>query len=128
MATMLKKLEGVHMGFLRQVVGMTDRNLGVNTWQKERLERVLQATGTKPIQEYSERRKANVAEWVALQPIFEVFAKDTGFEGGGRARGQWWRQTAAERHLKTTLKDISSATRERRRQESGKRGEGEVES
>ena len=48
-ATMLQKLEGVHVGFLWQVAGMTSRKLGVDTWQKEGAERVLQATGTKPL-------------------------------------------------------------------------------
>ena len=52
MATMLQKLEGVHVGFLRQVVGMSARKLGVDTWQKLGAERVLQETGTKPLQEY----------------------------------------------------------------------------
>ena len=33
-AAMLQKIEGVHVGFLRQVAGMTVRNLVVNTWQK----------------------------------------------------------------------------------------------
>ena len=35
MVEMLQKLEGVHVGFLRQVEGMTARKLRVNTWQKE---------------------------------------------------------------------------------------------
>ena len=50
--------------------------------------------------------------------------KETGFESGGRARNQWWRQTAAERQLKTTLKDILEAARDRRRRESVRHGEG----
>ena len=60
--TTQKKLEGVHVGFLRQVVGMTAQNLGVNTWQKEGTERLLQAIGTKPLQEYIEKRQATVAD------------------------------------------------------------------
>ena len=50
-----------------------------------------------------------IAEWRALIPIFEIFVKETGYEGRRRVQGQWWRQTAAERQLKTTLKDISEA-------------------
>ena len=50
------------MGFLRQVVGMTARNLGVDTWQKDGAERVIQATSTNPLQEYIESRQATVAE------------------------------------------------------------------
>ena len=48
-AMMLQKLEGVNVGFLWQVAGMTARKLGVDIWQKEGEERVLQATGTKPL-------------------------------------------------------------------------------
>ena len=86
---------------------------------------VLQATGTITLRKYTERRQATLAERAALRPIFKVFAKEKGYEGGGRAHGQWWRQTSAERQLKTTLKDILAAAWERRRQKSGRRGEGE---
>ena len=68
--TMLQKLEGVHMGFLWQVAGMTARKLGVGTWQKEGVDRVIQDTGKNPFWEYTERRQATVAEWVSLRPIF----------------------------------------------------------
>ena len=34
-AMTLQKLEGVNVGFLRQVAEMTARKLGVDTWQKE---------------------------------------------------------------------------------------------
>ena len=37
------------MGFLRQVAGMTAINMGVDSWQKEGAERVLQTTGTKTL-------------------------------------------------------------------------------
>ena len=45
---------------------------------------MLQAAGTKPLREYIDKRQATVAEWVALWTIFEVFAKETGDEGGGK--------------------------------------------
>ena len=87
-ATMLQKMEGVYVGFLRHVVEMLACNLGVGMWQKEGAERVLQETGRKKLREYIETIQARVAEWVALRPIFEVFAKNTGFKGrgGGVAR------------------------------------------
>ena len=47
--TMMQKLEGVHLGLLLQVVVMKNRKLGGDTWRKEGLDRVLQATGTKPL-------------------------------------------------------------------------------
>ena len=63
------------MVFLRQVAGMMARNLGVDTWQKDGVERVIQATGTKPLCEYIEGRKAVVVDWLSLRPIFKVFVK-----------------------------------------------------
>ena len=49
---------------------------------------MLQAAGTKPLREYINMRQVLVAEWVALQPILEVCAKDTGYDvGGGCASG-----------------------------------------
>ena len=85
-------------------------------------------TGTKHLREYIDRRQAKVAEWVALRQIFEVCAKETGYEGGVRERGQCWRQKAAEGQLNTTLKEISEAPWERWRRESVMRGEGKEES
>ena len=55
------KNEGAHMGFLWQVAGIKARKLGVKTWKEEGVDRVLQAAGTKPIQEYIDRRQATVA-------------------------------------------------------------------
>ena len=69
-ATMLQKLEGVHMGFLSHVAEMLTRNLGVDTWKKEGVEMLIQATGTKPLWEYIKRRQVKVADWVALRPVF----------------------------------------------------------
>ena len=54
---------------------MSARNLGVDTWQNKGEYRVIQATGTKLLQEYIEGRQAEIAEWVAMQPVFEVCVK-----------------------------------------------------
>ena len=54
-----------------------------------------------------------VADLVSLCPIFEVCAKETGYEVGGRLHEQWWCHTAAARQLKTTLKYIYSEEWER---------------
>ena len=69
---MLNKIEGVHMGFLQQVTGMKARRLGDKTWTKEGPYRVRQMAGTKPLQEYIDKRQATEAEWVTLWQIFEV--------------------------------------------------------
>ena len=78
----------------------------------------------KPLRKYIERREATVAEWFAPRPVFEVCTEETRFEGGGREREQWWRQTAVERQLKTTLEEILEASRDQQRQEFERRGEG----
>ena len=64
-----------------------------------------------------------MADWVAAWPIFDVCARETGFEGGGRLRVPWWRQKAAEDQLRVTMEAIWEAARVRRRQESS-RGDG----
>ena len=79
---MLQKLEGVHVGFLRQVEGKKAQKMPVNNWRKEGAERVIQGTGKKPLQEYIERTQATVADWVALRPIFEVLKKCPGTRSG----------------------------------------------
>ena len=67
----------------------------------------------------------SLAEWVALRPIFEVYAKETGYEGGGKLIKPWWRQEAAEQQLVATLKNISAAAGERRRRKYERNGRGE---
>ena len=62
-------------------------------------------------------------EWVALCPILEVYDKEKGYEGGGRRREPWWRQTVAINQLSATLTDISAAAR-KRRWKYGRRGGG----
>ena len=99
LAAMLNKIEGVHMGFIRQVMGMKAQRLGDENWKKEGTDRVLQAAGTKPLQEYIDKRKATVTEWVALRPIFDVCENETGYEGEGKLREPWWRQEAEEKQL-----------------------------
>ena len=78
-----EKLKGVHVSFMRQVTGMKAQKLGDENWQKEGAGGVIQEEGTKPLQDYINRRQVTVAEWVALRPIFKVCAKETGYEGGG---------------------------------------------
>ena len=49
-----------------------------DTWKKEVKYRVLQAAGTKSLREYIDKREVTVVEWVALWPMFEVYAKERG--------------------------------------------------
>ena len=60
---------------------------------------------------------------MALRPIYEVFERESGYDGGGRRREQWWRQTAARKQLRAALEVILAAARVWQR-ESGRRGKG----
>ena len=55
-----------------------------------------------------------MAQWVALRPLFEVCARETGYEGGGRRRKVWWRQEATGKQFRFTLEDSREAKRSRR--------------
>ena len=43
--------------------------------------------------------KGNVTQWVALRPVFEICAGETGYKGGGHRREAWWRQGAADKNF-----------------------------
>ena len=66
------------MRFLRQVIGKNRQRIGDDFWQMVAANSVLQAAGTQPFKTYIDNNQAKVAEWVALRPIFEERAKDTG--------------------------------------------------
>ena len=68
-----------------------------------------------------DRGQAIVVEWVSLWPIFDVCARETDYEVGGRLRVPWWRQASAEKQLKVAVEAISEAARVRRRQKFGRR-------
>ena len=72
---------------------------------------VLQGVGTHTLRKYVDRRQATVVEWVANRPIFGVCARETGYEGEGRLRVAWWRQKAAEDHLRVMVEAILEAAR-----------------
>ena len=56
---------------------------------------MIQAAGTKILREYIYKRQLTEAEWVALQPIFEICSKELGYARGGTLWENWWRQEAA---------------------------------
>ena len=64
---------------------------------------VLEGAGTHLFRKYVDMRQATVMEWVELQPIFDVCARETGYEGGGKLQVQWCSQAAAENQQKFTV-------------------------
>ena len=100
---MAQRLEGVHMGFLWQVKKSKAKRLRDWSWRKAETKKFLQGAGTQPLRKYLDRRQATVSEWVSLRPIFDVCARETRYEGGGKLQVMWWIQTAEEKHMKVTV-------------------------
>ena len=113
----------VYICFLQPVTGKRSKRTSDGTWRQEGEESILKAEETQDVRTYINRRQATVDQWVALCPIFLIFAKqEIGYKYGGPRRPTWWRRTAADAQLRVTLEDISEEARERRRQESRRRG------
>ena len=123
LAAMSRKLEGVHIGFLRQVPDNKAKRQMDGTWRSVAAKRVLKEAVTQTLGTYIDKRQMTVAEWVALRPIIEICDRETGYKGGGRRCEPWWRKTAAWKELSTRLEEISAAERARR-WEYGRRGKG----
>ena len=115
-----KRIEGTHMEFLQMITGKRANILGYGTWETPGAEGIRETAGTQLSRIYIEQRKATVAQWVAIRPLFEVGAREKGYEGEGRRRKGWWRQEATEKQLWDTLVDSREA--KRRRRSSGEMG------
>ena len=81
---MEQMLEGVHVGLLIKVTKLKGKSSKGGLWWKVAADKVLQGAGKQLLHTYLDRRQAKVAEWVALRPIFEVCARETGYEEGGK--------------------------------------------
>ena len=79
-------IEGRHMEFLRMITGKRVKQLEDGTWETPGAEGIQEVAGTPSARIYIERRQATVAQWVALRPLFEVCARETGYEIRGQRR------------------------------------------
>ena len=70
---------------------MKAKSLRNGSWRKVATEKVFQGAGIQPLHDYLDRRQAESAEWKALQPIFDVYTRETGYKGGEKLRVPWWR-------------------------------------
>ena len=69
------------------------------------------------------RRQTTVEQWVSLRTIFKVCTQEeTWYAGGGRRQSLWWWKTAADAHLRATIKDILEDAWEQRRRASRRCG------
>ena len=56
-----------------------------------------------------------MAHWVALHPLFEVCAKEKGYEEVGHRREAWWRQEATEKQHRATWTEILQESKRKRK-------------
>ena len=103
---MKRTMEGTHTGFLRQITGKRAQRKPCGMWVTLREKVVWEASGTQSKMTYIGRRQGTVIHWVALRPIFEVCAGETGYEEGRRRRDAWWHQEAEDKHIIEKLEEI----------------------
>ena len=96
------------------ITGKRTKQLGDGTWETTGAESMREAAVKQSARICIERRRATVAQWVALRPLFEVCSRETGYEGGGLRRKVWWSQDMTEKQLRTTLEDSRESKRRRR--------------
>ena len=94
------------MGLLRQVTGQKAKRQRYKTWRGASSSRVLKDAGNQTLGTYIDKRQATVVYWVVLRLILNICNRETGYEGGGRRRDTWWRQTPDRKQLSAALEDI----------------------
>ena len=72
LAEMERKVKGVHTCFSRHIMGKQERQVGDRVWEMPGVEVLREAAGTQSEMTYIGIRQENLAQWVALQQLFEV--------------------------------------------------------
>ena len=92
LASMANSIEETHTELLQMIMGKRLKQLEDETWETPGAEVTREGLGNQSESIYIEQQQATVAQWVALRPLFEVCARETGYEGGEWRREVWWRQ------------------------------------
>ena len=100
-------MEGTHVVFLSQIKRKRYQRTTDRIWETPEAGEVLKASRMQTSGTYIGRRQGTVAQWVVLQPIFEVCAQEQGFEVGKRQRKLLWRQEAPGEVLRAMLVEAS---------------------
>ena len=74
---------GKHTAFLQQIMRKQSRQNPYGTWVISALGEMMGEEGVQLAAMYIGRRQGEVSQWVALRSIFEVCAREQGYEGGG---------------------------------------------
>ena len=97
------------------VTGKRAKQLGDGTWEMPGAEGIREAAGTQSDRIYIEQWQTTVAQWVALRTLFEVCARDTGYEIGGAEEEGVLAPRGDGKQLQANLEDSREAKRRRRR-------------
>ena len=108
---MSRNMEGVHVGFLIQVIGQTAKWHRDRTRRSAAASRVIKEAGTQTMGTNNDKLQVTVAEWVVLKNILDIYGRQTFYEVEGRHREPWWQQTAARNNLSETLEEILAVAR-----------------
>ena len=81
---MYRKLEGVHVGFLRRITRQRAVQNKDGTKRQVAADTVLDKAGNQPLRTYIVSRQATKGEWMALCHILEVCDREKNYKGVGR--------------------------------------------
>ena len=81
------------------ITGNREKQLGYGIWETPGEEVIREAGGTYLDRIYIEQRKATMAQWVAIRPLFGVCEREKGYEGEGQRRKLLWSQEATEKNF-----------------------------
>ena len=87
----LKVLTGFHHQAARWITGMTEKYGAGGKWEYSSVEEAMDATGLHPIRVYIKRRQTNIAEMVALHPVYSLCTNTERMTGTSRMV-RWWDQ------------------------------------
>ena len=77
-AAISRKLEGVHVGFLRKVTVKKDKRQRDGTCRSVAAAEILLESRTQILEAYIDKRQTTVADWVDLMPILDICDRETG--------------------------------------------------
>ena len=69
---MLKVLEGLHHQLTLNIAGMSACHVGEGGWDWSSVAEALEVADLWPLNEYIQRRQANIAEYITNHPIYEL--------------------------------------------------------
>ena len=76
---MVSTADSMHVGFLRHITGKRSIWQSGGSWDTLAAKEVLQSVDFKSLAMCIGHQQAKIAQWVALRPLLEVFAWETGY-------------------------------------------------